>query len=79
VLQFTKVVTILKEAEKSTKHQGKSLYLGKNKRNIIKTQLGVDKLTKQVICTSFCQGKQLDFQLFKDTRVAIKQEKRGSS
>jgi hypothetical protein len=29
----------------------------------------VDKKTKKVICTSFCNGKKHDFRLFKESRI----------
>lgn len=29
----------------------------------------MDKRTREIICTSFCNGKKHDFQLFKDSRV----------
>ena len=35
----------------------------------------VDKQSKQVICTNFCPGKKHDFELYKESKVAIKQER----
>ena len=32
----------------------------------------VNKSNKEVICTSFCNGKRHDFRLFKDSRVRFK-------
>ena len=44
-------------------------YSGKKKRHTLKSQVIVDKRSKKIICTSFCNGKKHDFQLFKDSRV----------
>jgi hypothetical protein len=35
----------------------------------VKSQVVVDKKTKQIICTSFANGKRHDFRLFKESRV----------
>jgi|TARA_B110000037_G_scaffold211406_1_gene262919 hypothetical protein len=34
----------------------------------------VDKTSKKVICTAFCNGKKHDFQLFKDSKTKIHPE-----
>lgn len=35
----------------------------------MKSQVVVDKKSKRIICTNFCNGKRDDFKLFKDSRV----------
>jgi tRNA/tmRNA/rRNA uracil-C5-methylase (TrmA/RlmC/RlmD family) len=37
----------------------------------LKSQIIVDKKSKQVICTSFCNGKRHDFRLFKESKIHI--------
>ncbi len=37
----------------------------------MKSQITVDKKSKQVICTSFCNGKRHDFRLFKESKIHI--------
>ncbi|NBO25047.1 MAG: IS5 family transposase [Chlamydiae bacterium] len=52
----------------------KRFYSGKKKRHTLKTQLIVDKKSKEVICTSFTNGKRHDFRLFKESGVRIHPE-----
>jgi hypothetical protein len=40
----------------------------------MKTQVVVDKQTKQIICTAFASGKTHDFKLFKQSKVYAKPE-----
>ena len=49
-------------------------YLGKKKRDTLKSQVVVDKKSKQVICTNFSNGKKHDFKLFKESRVRWRKE-----
>jgi hypothetical protein len=37
----------------------------------MKTMVVVDKKTRKVICTDFCNGKRHDFRLFKESRTHI--------
>ena len=37
----------------------------------------VDKKTKKVVCTSFCNGKKHDFRLFKESRIRWTKERCG--
>ena len=47
----------------------KHFYSGKKKRHTVKSQVVVDKGTRQVICTAFGNGKKHDFRLFKESKV----------
>ncbi len=51
--------TILIDATESpiqpSKKRQKRYYSGKKKRHTLKTQLVVDKKTKQIICTNLCK------------------------
>jgi hypothetical protein len=38
----------------------------------MKTQVVVDKKNRQIICTSFANGKRHDFRLFKESKVHVK-------
>ncbi|MCX5773864.1 MAG: IS5 family transposase [Fusobacteria bacterium] len=46
---------------------------GKKKEHTIKAQITISS-KKQIICTSICEGKHHDFQLFKASRLPIKNE-----
>ena len=52
----------------------KRFYSGKKKRHTVKSQVVVDKASKQVICTNFTNGKRHDFDLFKSSGVKLKPE-----
>ena len=47
-------------------------YSGKKKRHTIKTQIVINKKSKQIVCTDFTEGKRHDFKLFKDSRIPFK-------
>ena len=49
--------------ERPKKKQG-SYYSGKKKKHTIKTQLIVNRSTKEIICTAHAEGKPHDFKLF---------------
>ncbi|KJW05908.1 transposase DDE domain protein [Orientia tsutsugamushi str. UT144] len=53
------------------KKKQKFYYSGKKKRHTLKTQIVVDKKTRQVICTDFSNGKKHDFRLFKESKILI--------
>ena len=40
----------------------------------MKTQVVVDKCRRQIICTTFANGKRHDFRIFKESRVRVKPE-----
>lgn len=40
----------------------------------MKTQVVVDKKSKKIICTSFCNGKKHDFRLYKESNLHVKEE-----
>lgn len=46
-------------------------YSGKKKRHTLKTQVVVEKKSRKIVCTSFCNGKKHDFKLFKDSNVKL--------
>ncbi len=56
------------------KKKQKYFYSGKKKRHTLKTQIIVDKKKREIICTSFSNGKRHDFRLFKESGVHIHPE-----
>lgn len=60
-----------KKRIKNRNNKQKKFYSGKKKRHTLKTQIIVDKKTKQVICTAFTNGKRHDFRLFKSSNIKI--------
>ena len=46
-------------------------YSGKKKRHTIKAQVVVNKPNREIICTSFSNGKRHDFRVFKESKVRI--------
>jgi hypothetical protein len=60
-----------KKRIKNRNNKQKQFYSGKKKKHTLKTQIVVDKKTKQVICTAFSNGKRHDFRLFKESRTKI--------
>jgi len=63
-----------KQRIKNRNNKQKQFYSGKKRRHTIKTQVLVDKKTKQVICTAFSNGKRHDFRLFKESKTKIHPE-----
>ena len=63
-----------KKRIKNRNNKQKRYYSGKKKRHTIKSQVVVDKKTKEVICTSFAYGKKHDFRLFKESKTKIMPE-----
>jgi hypothetical protein len=63
-----------KKRIKNRNNKQKQFYSGKKKKHTLKTQIVVDKKTKQVICTAFSNGKRHDFRLFKESRTKIHPE-----
>lgn len=61
----------LKKRNKRLKKQ-KQFYSGKKKKHTIKTQIVINKKTKQIVCTDFAEGKRHDFKLFKDSKLPFK-------
>jgi len=58
--------------KKRIKHRNnrqRHYYSGKKKRHTLKSQVVVDKWSRKIICTNFCNGKKHDFQLFKESKV----------
>ena len=49
-------------------------YSGKKKRHTFKSQVVVNQVTGEIICTAHGKGKTHDFQLFKDNRIPLNQE-----
>lgn len=60
-----------KKRIKNRNNKQKQFYSGKKKRHTLKSQIVVDKKTKQVICTAFTNGKRHDFRLFKKSKTKI--------
>lgn len=60
-----------KRKRKKRYKKQKKYYSGKKKKHTIKTQIIINKNTKQIICTDFCEGKKHDFKLFKESKIAF--------
>jgi hypothetical protein len=60
-----------KKPIKNRKNKQKKYYSSKKKRHTIKTMVVVDKKTRMVICTDFCNGKRHDFRLYKESKTHI--------
>lgn len=58
-----------KKRIKNRNNKQKFFYSGKKKRHTYKSQIVVDKTSRKIICTSFCNGKKHDFKLFKNSKV----------
>lgn len=56
--------------ERPQKGQRK-FYSGKKKRHTLKSQIVVDKATKEIICVKTSEGKRHDFNLFKRSQLPI--------
>lgn len=52
----------------------KRFYSGKKKRHTLKTQVIVDKKTRQVIAVCFANGKRHDFRIYKESNTVINPE-----
>ena len=52
----------------------KRYYSGKKKRHTLKSQIVVNKKTKEIVCTEFANGKKHDFRMFKESGIKIKKE-----
>jgi len=59
--------------ERPKKGQGK-FYSGKKKYHTIKSQIVIDKATKEIICVKISEGKRHDFKLFKDAKLPINEQ-----
>lgn len=53
------------------KKKQKRYFSGKKKKHTLKSQLIINLETRLILCTSFCNGKKHDFNLYKDSRVKI--------
>ena len=45
----------------------------KKKKHTLKSQIVVNKDTKEIVCTNFCKGKTHDFKLFKNSAINLSQ------
>jgi hypothetical protein len=54
-----------KKRIKNRNNNQKQFYSAKKKKHTLNTKIGVDKRTKQVICSLFSNGKRHDCRLFK--------------
>ncbi len=52
----------------------RNYYSGKKKKHTIKTQIVINKRTKQIICTDFTNGKTHDFKLFKESNLPFQEK-----
>jgi hypothetical protein len=64
--------------ERQKKGQRK-FYSGKKKRHTIKSQIVVDKATKEIICVKTSEGKKHDFKIFKESKLPINKDTKVES
>lgn len=60
------VSIVYKDLKKQRKY-----YSGKKKKHTLKSQIVINKDTKEIICTDFAKGITHDFKLFKSSNVKI--------
>jgi hypothetical protein len=60
-----------KRVKRGIKNSQSAFYFVKKRRVALKSQLVVDKKTKQVICKSFTSSRRHDFRLFKESGAKI--------
>ena len=63
-----------KKKTKNRRNKQKHYYSGKKKRHTLKTQILVNKSTKEILRTNFSNGKKHDFKLFKESNLKINAE-----
>jgi hypothetical protein len=61
------------------KHGQRKYYSGKKKRHTKKSQIVVDKATKEIICVKTSEGKRHDYQLFKDSKLPINKDTKAET
>jgi len=64
--------------ERPKKGQRK-FYSGKKKRHTLKSQITVDRATKEIICVKTSEGKRHDFKLFKDSKLPIHKDTKAET
>ena len=52
----------------------KQFYSGKKKRHTLKSQVVVDQITGEILCTTHGKGKEHDFRLFKTSKVRLRKD-----
>ena len=57
----------------------RKFYSGKKKRHTLKSQITVDKATKEIICVKTSEGKRHDFKLFKDSKLPIHKDTKAET
>lgn len=65
----------LKLQYKDLKKRQRNYYSGKKKRHTLKTQLVVNASSREIICTSFANGRKHDFKLFKESGIHVNSDK----
>ena len=60
-----------KKKTKNRRNKQKNYYSGKKKKHTLKTQILVNKKTKEILRTNFTNGKTHDFKLFKESNLKI--------
>lgn len=56
---------------KNRRNKQKKYYSGKKKKHTLKSQIVIDKESKQIIAVKCCNGKRHDFRLYKESKVHI--------
>ena len=78
LLQSNQLNVVLTDVTESPierpKKKQKKFYSGKKKRHTLKSQLTVDKDSKEIISTSFGNGKMHDFRLYKESNTLIHED-----
>ncbi|MEK7306056.1 MAG: IS5 family transposase [Nitrospirota bacterium] len=72
--QFNYEVVLIDATEtpiERPKKKQRKYYSGKKKRHSLKTQMVLNRTTRQIICTAYGNGSQHDFSLYKQSRLAL--------
>jgi len=65
------VVDVTESPIEHPKKKQRRYYSGKKKRHTLKTQVVVNQISGQIICTAFGKGQVHDFRLFKTHRIPM--------
>ena len=60
-----------KKGIKNRNNKQRRFYARKKRRHALKSQIVIDKKTKQDLCTALTKGERHDFRLFKESKTKI--------
>ena len=65
---------MLRKVLQNVQKKQKKFYSGKKKQHTLKSQVIVEQATGKIICTAHGKGSQDDFRIFKNSKVALRQD-----